>query len=322
MSNNKNKYYLCYMDILMQDLDYPEFNESYTLKDLYTFGIQFLSDIPDIDNSVSFTDKLTKKSLKYNKLGELIEDFIFCIDEDDFTELLVESDEDPVTSRFELLLYDDYIVFKQNIKTKMFEMVDENTLINTHNNIFQKPSNIIESCDYSGILNFDDDFNEFISSLESKIDSTLATLSLSFDKSNYDFSSYDIYIMKKDSIIHNKLLNDQIDVDLNCDDNGFVYENTFLKLKFLIYNLILEYNIIGVAFSVPTSELFIDDKISESVFFKKYAYIIGNKDDNLSYIQMTADDVYEAYTMGSKPNKYDIFCGAEKNDIICGFDKI
>jgi len=335
MSKNKYKYYLCYID--SQNLDFIESEEQYTLQDLYDFSIHFLNDIPDIYGTTSFTDKLIKSSLNYNKLGDLIDDYIFNVDEDDLSEMIENAeklgDEDPTLSRFETLLDNDFIIFRNDIKTNKFELVDIDTIINTYNNMFNSSNDEIDLNEYDNILtndiistnkilNFDDNFDEFINLIESKIESTTAHFTMSYDHPKYKNSSYDICIMKKDSNIHKKFLKEIKNVELSSSENGFIYENTFLNLKLLIYSLIEKNVIIGATFSVPTSDISLYKKSGKNTFFKKYGFLLRNENNKFTYTQLNANDVYISYVTNSKPDKYEIYCGVKDDDIICGFDKM
>lgn len=71
-----------------------------------------------------------------------------------------------------------------------------------------------------------------------------------------------------------------------------------------------------------------NEKTKEFPIRKVYAFGLFLNNKNLEVVQLTADEVLKSYTIDSEtgkkiePDKKTIYCGIEKDDIICGFNLI
>lgn len=96
------------------------------------------------------------------------------------------------------------------------------------------------------------------------------------------------------------------------------------KLEMMLYII---YTIFEFKNCSCTYIVFLNQKYKEKEFRKIYGYTLRINDYNtVIYNQLRADDIYSAFSNHAEYNKIelnknDIYCGYEKEDMICSFDK-
>jgi hypothetical protein len=170
---------------------------------------------------------------------------------------------------------------------------------------------LVENHQNEIVCNFSENFNKFINLIESKIEDDVTILTL------YDgIDSYiDLTITREGSSIYDIFIEKNISIDIIGNDNNFVYENTLVELRNIIYYHIINNLDIFCILSVKTSG---------TCFFKKYGFDIFNKNEKFEFRQLSAKDICNSYKLKLVIpfKKNEIYCGLSSNDIICGFDII
>ena len=333
-TKKKFKYYLCVPNTYCESLySYDDLYENivkYTNITMEEFQklFNFCCDFPDIkDGCDSYSTELTDSVLEYNKLSQLIEDYIFCdkLKSDD-----AELDLDYIISRFAELQCCSVVV-KLDKKTKLLSFVPESDLnscfekiIKTEtksmvgdmlmiNSLTPQERDIVNNFDFE---DFEIKFKTFISKIESLIVQDYGLLT----NSSVDNSFWCFCIMKENGVLHDKLKN--IDTFIhNTINNGFVYECGYNRYKQYILFHIMTGKVVGCSLNVAITE-------TKETFNKVYGFAMVNRSNKILIVQSNAKVVMDAYTTNPKTNqpipadKNVIFCGEDADDVICGFDLV
>jgi hypothetical protein len=296
----KFKYYLATNEQSVIEIEDLENSEKYSYKELKKLGIQFYCEIPDINGSGSYCDDINYyEVLTYNKLSELIEDYLYSFDIEN-----MENFNSIAGERINNLIFET-IILKQDLEIKSpkkYSIVESSIVANCLNQIMGTEAREIDNIN---IINFEEKYLEFTKKVESLIEKDFAHLSAASDVT-YDF------------VISKKQKNDII---------TFEYENGYDEFKKFIKQTLLFNKVVGCTLSTNLSKY--NKQINKSPIKKVYGFILYlNNNDEFEIKQSTSKEVLDSYTINSatnekiEPDKETIYCGEEKNDIICGFDLI
>lgn len=307
-------------DVLDNAKDFK--NMSY--EQLSKIGIQFLCEVPDIDGTSTYSDSIHDEDvLQYSSLSILIESFLFDyeVDENDMDE----DDEEKMDDRFERLFF-NFLVIKENPKTNQYSVVDDSTLLNCHKQLMDNIEESYAEDSQRYILDvdktgFDELFKVFTNKLESLIEMDSCQITTTVNSNNYFLFS----IIKKDSETHKELLEDKDDdFEYIVNSNGFIYECNYEDYKsYVLHNLKLG-NAMGCAASTIITKT--SEKDESKIFSKCYGFWIGIDNQEVVINQLPAKNVAKSISFDSRSGKLVeskrniIYCGAIKDDIVCGFD--
>lgn len=257
---------------------------------------------------------------------------------------------DIVEDRLGHLIY-KHVVVRKTLKTNKFNIVKETQIQNSFKDLQQslikKMSNLTEndlefteedfkefenSIDgvVKHVINTDkinytnDDIYKFIDYIESIIENDYYHLTLGVDEYRY----YDICIMKQNGDMHKQYIKMGQLKNETPSKLGYIYENGFEKLvNFISFNLLWE-RPIGYTVNNIITKGNIRQLIKENitVIRKYYGGLVCNINGNFIFKKGTAEDVKDSLTVNHQngneilPDKGHIYCGGDKDDIICGFE--
>ncbi len=142
-------------------------------------------------------------------------------------------------------------------------------------------------------------------------DHMLGKIHMSYMK-NGKKNSYTFRITKKNSRMHNVMKKNKIS---NSEHNEIIYENTYEKfLEILNSNFESDIDM-GLVIRIYL----------DTGYHKVYGFFISCTEEN-KFMQLNAKELVESYSVdyrtGEKLEPFikDIYCGAEEDDVICGFD--
>jgi hypothetical protein len=340
----KNKYYLAELYVDYNDnYDLISTNIKYTLSELKKLGFHYLDDIPSYEMLSLSYDEICDDVLEYNKLTELLWDYLFyfeiCDDEvkvEDITLGDIKDRLDKLTSEYFVLRYkkqenkfsivkkkeierlSNEIIFKFEDKSHEFLtefLIDIQKMIEFDDNaddMFDDVVSNVNSISHNETYKIDNFFNE----LESLIEHESCVVSLS------NGSSFSIF--KDNGRIHKEFIKSGFDKNNKPNKNGNHYEFNEDELKnFVLYHLLIDRKIgFSISAFLKKSE---NKKIPMS---KKYGFYIYIEDNEIKYFRLKSKDIYDSFTTDAetgkfiKPDENAIYCGKDKNDFICGFDQI
>ena len=332
-----NVYYLCQLsDNAIDDFEsnYEMFidEEKFDYEDLQNLELVYLTEIPDVHNS-SYCDNINSKEvLKYDKLLDLINDYIFGGEDDDeddegetndIDDSDDEWDEDDELEdkRLDKLLGDipEYHILRYNTKTKKYSIVTQEQIDNCiesgipTNNAFEKKTTEIN------LQNFEEVFSIFIDKIESLTGEFGSMITACADEEG---RVYNFVIMKDKSQAYKDYIKNARLAYKKPTKSGFIYECGFENFKnFVLFNLTFGRNI-GCTFRV-----FLSGFEAGKIPLKKiYGFSMLPMKSGLEIEQLEAKEILSCYSFDSKtkeilpPSKDLIYCGEKQEDFICGFD--
>jgi len=325
----KYKYYICNIDnsYKLTEEFHDEFDmyQNMPIDLVVSLGIQFYCDIPS-ENGYQISDNYEYEGvLSYNKLGNLIEEYIFEseLSEEELEE--IDKNTSDFFSKRYLDLLTKELVLKQDKKTKLFSLVSVDVIDDSHNKFVEKTIKEMEENDefYIELENFDELYEEFIQKIESKIESEICHITASGD------GLWDFLIVRENSDIHKALVEEGItDSDEKATKNGFIYECGFDNFQEYVYYNLSRGNSIGVNVRIQLSKY--DKDENPNPMSKVYGIVFHAceccSDISLSYL--TAKEILNAHTINAQtgesidPDNYTIYCGDDPDDIILGFELI
>lgn len=340
MKKRSNKYFIGYLpdevscdfDVVNELHDDIDYVKNVDIERFTSQGIQFVCDIPSEDGSLVYSDTITSKDvLKYDTLVDLLDDFIFSfepneIDEDDEDEEF--NPEDRINMFFE---EENFIVIKQNQKTRKYSLVSRDTIVNCFNQLMDKLENEVENSireykhdeskyileiDRNGLDKLMDNFHE---TLEKHIEQDSCQVTVSANNDDY----YLFSIIKKDSKLEKEIV-ESGEILEKENSRGFIFDGTYKDyLSYVLHNLKQG---IPLGCAVTTVVTDYDVKDQSKIFTKCYGYIIGFKDNEVIINQLPAKEVAKGNSFSLESGKElesrrnIIYCGFKEDDIVCGFD--
>ena len=338
MAKVKHEYYLATLDNTIYDSTADFLEDIGDLKDIdrkymKEIGICFYTDIPGADFSSAYCDTISRDVLSFKKLSELIDNYIYCYDDeieqylnddddDEIDEEYLEKTIEKIKGRYENLLNEELVV-RRNLKTNKYSFVSthdlEKCIQDIHNNEM--------ICDEQTV-NFELDKSEF-----DKIDNFIETIESLIEKDyafitayNSNEESYIINIFKENSYFHK---NASTETEFTEDDfhNGFVFENGYENFKKFLLGSCLMFNVVSISIRVNVTNIEdVKDSDFSNFYQKVYGFGLMSNGEQIELNNLSAKDLLETYTINSEtgkpiePEKNVIYCSLDKNDYICGFD--
>lgn len=333
----KEWYYIC----SSEDPDFPTYSDDmgqFDETELKKMNIRFTENIPCgwVSYAIDIKDS---EVLKYKNLTTLIEEFIFASDDPNFTThdilldyiytFIIGGDDGDTDDDYSYIgdrsyditsPYDRYFILRHDKKTGRFNIIPDDTILKIITQLLERY--ILSSKTYLEILseNYIKERSknsitlaEFFTKLEKQTDKNSSLLSILTDK----FYSSMIYGFEPDLTKF---------PDMTKRESGYYYEHGHSTLfETMFYELKSKKYPVVVVQRVKRA----DENNNQTGVSELYAFTVSmDNDENVSYEQLTAQEVYESFTKdhrdGSpiKPSENDIYRGAEPDDIICGFDMV
>ena len=322
---SKNNYFITTsnnIDIVIDSI-LSNKHAKYSLNDLIDLNIQYY-DVYDIVYS------------------NLINEDTIC--EESLSDILIISFIDYVTDYDEThniefnKVYNDFIesfnysfIIKHDIKNDDYKFLTKHQIIKRIKELKNDMKHIINNINYD----FEDEeltlFN-FIT-LEN-YDDFLKIISKSLEKDRCHvfltdniYNPYDGIFCKKDSLFYKKIFKNDNNNEMFFH-NDLYHEHGYPTLfHWITRSLSHDNNIMSCVISTPISE-FKNDESDKNVMLKKYGFILYRDENKLITNQLSAQEVMESYTKNYltgeyiKPDKREIYCGKNNEDVICAFDLI
>jgi hypothetical protein len=272
-------------------INYDDFYDSdkfFEMDNLYVYSFDGITD-----------DFKHKDVIKVRGLKKLLKKFYLEYDFYDIDELA------------ESILMEDYLIFSYDKFKKTVTKAVESSILDILSEIkaeiiYAQTMNMNSSSVINKMeLSSRSEIDEFLDKVESNIENS-AHLVMSID--------YDGMIIKKNSSDHKKY---EDDLEYADERNGFIYEHGIFTTKIHIARILLDNGIIGFSLSERVGE-----------YYKKFGFIMIYNEGVINMSQLSARDVLESYSsidgveIDMSYNKNFIFCGPDKDDVICGFDLI
>jgi len=346
----KHYYYLCSTDALIDDTEYALTNA--TEEYVKIIGLKFFNRIPYLEESYR-EDYKDKEVIKYKKLSQLVEDFIFTFNDGQYDhpldkdidrvlaldELLgvhdledddeLEEDEQSIiTLRASELIDQDYLILRLDKRTGKFSFVDSDEIresvglvLSRHMSDHLTELFINEMNDYEepteemeNPLNDNKVINGLLDKVESLTGKDTGFMVVHFG----EHRTYSFVIFKEKH--PNRIDNDE----LTQRPNGYFYECGFESLmSFMNFNLMF-----GRHAGITLKVMRMNDDMEYTGMHEVYGFSLGTIDEKLVFEQLDAEEVYSAFTTDYEtqkpliPDKNVIYKGKYPEDVICGFDKI
>jgi hypothetical protein len=291
----------------------------------------FNCEIPDIEGGSMCVENINEnRVLTYHNLSSLIEDFVFGYD--DYFDEEEDLDEDPfdvddeINIRFDLLL-NYFIVLRKNIKTNKYSIVSESEVINCFN---KYQENIMESAlpaniEFEESEEFSTDFDNFIKEIENLVEKDFGRLTVTSGVGEV----YEFALFRKNGELHNTMLEKKIEFSENVHNDNFLFEIDLNNFKKFAQHSFATNSGVGIILRTPISEGSVfDNKNKDKLLVKLYGFGIYLVNDKLTVNRFKANDLLKACTVNAETGepiqaeKNVIYCGAEKDDVICGFDLV
>lgn len=308
---------------------------------LKSIKLQYALDIPTSSGMFPHSNLIGSKDvLKYNTLSELLNDFIFEFDYDDASEEEFENDEsDSEDEEIEFNADDrvdhffeggNFVIVKQNIKSKKYSIVDRDTIFNCYDQLMDKLEGELnfeesETFDKSKyVVDFDQKeinmmIDKFQVQLEKLIEQDSCQVSISANGDDY----YLFSIIKKDSKLEKEII-ETGEILEEANSRGFIFDGTYKEYVGYILHKLKQGIPLGCAITTVITDYDIKDE--SKIFTKCYGYVIGFKENQVVINQLPAKEVAKGYTFNAdsglklESRRNIIYCGFKKDDIVCGFD--
>ena len=158
----------------------------------------------------------------------------------------------------------------------------------------------------------------FLHKAESLMEKDSARISMASITPN-GYNTYDFVICKENSLLH-KYMTENTNAK-SSNENGIIYENTKNEVYNWMYDNLKTNYVIGCTLNVCITDI---TKIppDKTLYHKLYGFFM----DSNNLTQLTAAEVKEDHSTHAITNEQlkhiddSIYCGYEKDDIICGFD--
>lgn len=345
MKKRNNRYFIGYLpddvscdfDIVNELHDDIDYVKNVDIERFTSQGIQFVCEIPSESGSLSYCDDIkSKRVLKYDTLVDLIDDYIFGFEpseftEDDEIENDVENEFNPEDRLYDFFEEGEFIVIKQNIKTKKYSLVSRDTIENCFNQLIDKienqvmndikkhkfdESNYILDIDMDGFYGLFDNFLDFICG---QIEQDSCQVTISADANNY----YLFSMIKEGSKLHKEIVENGDDINA-ANKNGYIFDGDYDDCTAFVLHNLKQGIPLGCAVTTIVTDYDVEDE--SKIFTKCYGYVIGFKENEVVINQIPAKEVAKGNTFNAESGKElesrrnIIYCGYKKDDIICGFD--
>lgn len=328
MKKNQYKYYVCCVDFVVNDIELL-LSKDLTYDDLMAFGVRFYEEMPFV-NSLHTEDFKSKNILTYTKLSTLINDYLFDYNSEliknsiyndlDVLELTGNISDSTITEyRVSELINYCVVILRHNIKTGQFKLIEDYQILNCIDKILGNNTlNFIQN--HSLLSTVEDEtlnFSEldlFFENVESLIGKEVGVMTLYFSEDSF----YVFTVFKNHSTLTPKV------PESYKRPNGYFYECGFNNLiDFIIFNATFS-RPAGVTLKVMR----VNKDLQYSGIEELYGFSMGMVNHSLQLKQLTAEEVFSAFTTDAgtgnpiPPNSNHIYRGEDKNDVICGFDKV
>jgi len=298
--------------------------ELFTFEELIKKGVEFYTEIPDINFESYSTKKNSKSILKFKSLTDLINSYLFNykLDLNDYEE---EDRYQIIGDRFEALCWMETIL-RRNLKTNLFSVVSPEDVQNCFELQREKHSKIEEENQENedkieALANCVVDFTDMMDGLIEKETASVIAYS---QKSGF----YEFCIVKENSKTHKSHLKVDFLKDIKPNKNGFIYENEYDKFcDFMMYNLLHD-EPVSITIRSFLSDINKKKKKDEYIMKKLYGFAVFLDNEEFVISNIPAQQLLENHTTNRKtgekypPEKDVIYCSLEKDDIICGFELI
>lgn len=335
---SKNKYYLAVPDLNdfneindYKDPDGISYINNLSAKELKEENIQFCCDHPDGKFGSSYCDNVKHSEvLVFEKLLDLINFYLFPIERDENGNEIPYNEEENITpieavdNRLQNLL-NNVLVLRRN-KDNLFSVVDnfsiQNCFEQMKENLINDNYNAFDDIDDEALASFDEMFTKFTNKIESLVENGEGH----FIISSGDLETFMFPIFKENSNIYKELKKEkENDLKIAPKHNDFIYGLEYDGFREYTLLCLLRNFAIGLAFSTNVTK---GDESSDVKPIKKvYGFnILLNFDGSFEYFQLDSKELLDCYTVDAitreplPPEKNTIYCGIEKDDIICGFD--
>lgn len=323
----KKRYILSYLD---ESQNATKINNIYDNIDKYQkmdidtmskkFDMKYVISLPDEYGAILYTPDIQNDSiLTFKKLSSIIISYMDGVLPEKIENNIDNNEFDYYEYMEEILeqFVDNFLVIK--VEKNSYSIVSLEKIISTFDDVkFSIMDDVIDDMANKNIINidnFEEKFIKFTNVIDSKLlfdeDYLCATSS---NNAMYEFTFF-----KENSTLYNELAPDMNPETLKPNHNGVIYECGYLDFKnFIKYNILIGNNI-GITLST---------KLLNQNMYKKYGFYIFNTEGKIGIKQLDANTLSKTYSTdvntgefkGYRPNE--IYCGKDKNDIICGFDKI
>lgn len=314
-----NTFHICDISSYEDDFFEDYKNDTITIENIKDFGIEYLVEIPTLEDEPTTSDTLTKDVLKWSKLSELLEDFIYdvdygMVDSDELTELIDEQT---------YLLFSDYAIIKKNKKGDGFTVIKhheiENCLSTLNFNIGENDEfidvdeNISYSSKFHNVNTNFDEIRNFTDYIESIIENDFGHIFLTNIEEDL---RYDTALITDKHYLFKEFPEFK---KIEPTKNGIYYENNYDNLYFYIIRNLINNNPINVIFKTVVTKGNIKEKIKnkEKIIHKIYGGFLYIDNNKVVFKQLTAKELSESL---NNIDSNTIYCGNDKSDVICGFD--